>query len=341
MVKYQLSQKGSALLMALFITAISTIITMGLIERQRIDIHRSELMLSSNQTYLYTQGAVVWAKHFLSTDIYPNANNNSSNAESDTTSNNTTTAPANRANKIIKWPVVMPTQKLPDGSTVNAMIMDAQGFYNINNVQDESEQAYFIRLLKIILPSGAQQNVPDILNALLEWVSQQGQGSNINLEEYYMSHLPPYKAAHNLFTTISEIRLIKGVTPQIYNLISPYLIALPEKTSVNVNSATGPVLMALSPSTDTNYNPQLAQQLIALRDQNGGFTNVNDFTAAPLVKQLNINTKALTTTSNYFLLRVDVNYNNARMTLFALLKRKLDANNKPSVTILWQSIGTN
>lgn len=335
MVKYRLSQKGSALLMALFITAISTIITMGLIERQQINIHRSELILNSNQAYLYTQGAVVWAKHFLSTDIYPGATNN-------TPPNNAANASANSLKKIIKWPVVMPPQKLPDGTVVNAILMDGQSFFNMNNLIDINQQGLFLNLLKNILPSGYQQNIPSIVSALVAWITPPEQGTNINLEEYYLNHQPPYKSAHQLFTTVSEIRMVKGISPAIYNLISPYIIALPEKTNLNVNSAPALLVLSLSSNAETNNSAQLAQQLTALRDQKGGFANLTEFNQSSIVQQLGLGSESnFTTTSDYFLLRVEVDSKNIHMTLFALLKRKVDANNNPSAKILWQSIGTN
>ncbi len=329
---------------------------MGLIERQRIDIQRSQLMFASNQAYLYTQGAVVWASHFLQTNIYPNANgNNSTNSSSANSTPSPTPSPtsssANQAQNLIKWPVVMPTQNLADGSVVNAVLMDGQSFYNINNLQDENQQASFIQLLKNILPSSYQQNVPTMVSAIIAWLTPQAQGSNVNLEEYYINHQPPYKAAHHIFTTLSELRLVSGVTPQIYNALSQYLIALPEQTSLNVNTAPPILLLSLNATTGANYNAQQAQQLTAQRTQQGGFATLKDFNASPIAQQLGLNSQNnqntqnnqnnFTTTSNYFLLRADVDTKNIHMTLFALFKRKVDEKNKPSVTMLWQSIGTN
>lgn len=310
-------QKGSALLMALFITAIAAIISISLLDRQSIDIERTALTIEANQAYLYAQGAEIWADHYLLGNIYPTTTGN-------------TKYPWNA------WPVIMPMQKLPNGGSVTAILMDAQSLYNINDLQDENQQTVFMQFLTNLLPGAYSQNTPNIVSGITNWISPLGQNANVNLEEYYLNHQPPYQSGHTLFAMINELRLVNGVTQQVYNISSPYLIALPVTTMININSAPAMVLTTLSNTMTLSQ----AQQLVSLRNSSGGFATLGDFAAIPLVQQLALNQSNITTTSNYFLLRVDVNYYNVHMTIFSLYKRALDQKNTLYVNKLWESIGT-
>lgn len=362
-------EQGSALLMALFITAICAIITFGLLDRQRINIQRTELVLASNQAYLYAQGANIWAKDYLLTNIYPQETTASGTPQSSQPPPSAQTSPIN-------WPKVMPTQNLPNGGSVSALLMDGQSFYNINNLLNENQQSLFIQFLQNVLPNINSLNVPVLISSLVSWVSPEGQNTNVNMEESYFNHQPAYRAAHDLFSTVSELRLVSGVSPQLYNILSPYLIALPEQTPLNINTAPAIVLTSLTGVTTL----QQAQQLVAQRVSQGGFTASNNpFGQQPAATNnqqtgsngqqiapneqpgvsnpqsgtntaqtgtngqptsANQNIPTFTTTSNYFLLRSDVYFNHIHMTIFSLFKRELDANNKLSVNMLWQSIGT-
>jgi general secretion pathway protein K len=310
-------QTGSALLMALFISALAAIIGISLLDRQSIDIEKTSLSFDANQAYLYAQGAEIWADHLLMGDIYPKITGN------------------NRY-PWTSWPKIMPPQNLADSGTVTAMLMDAQSFYNLNNLLDENAQLSFIPLLKNILPNAYAQQAPVIFSAIVNWISSGEQVSNINIEQYYLNHQPPYQVAHALFTSVSELRLVYGINQTIYNILSPLLIALPQQTKLNINTAPAILLTTLS----NNITLAQAQQLASVRSNNGGYPSVEEFMKDPAVQKLGIKQTNITTTSNYFLLRVDVKFKDVNMTIFCLFNRVIDKNNKVRVNKMWESIGT-
>jgi len=45
---------------------------------------------------------------------------------------------------------------------------------------------------------------------------------------------------------VSELRLIHGIDGDVYTALAPYVSALPEGTTINVNTASVPVLMTLA-----------------------------------------------------------------------------------------------
>ncbi len=51
------------------------------------------------------------------------------------------------------------------------------------------------------------------------------------------------------FVHVSELRLVKGVSADVYARLAPYVCALPRGTPINVNTASVPVLMTLSDTT--------------------------------------------------------------------------------------------
>lgn len=221
---------GTAILMAFFITAVAAIITTAILTRQQIDITRTEVSMNASQAYLYVSGAEIWAQHLLMTDIYAKTNNEQI--------------------PLIDWPRKMPKQRLPNGGYVAATLLDAQSFFNINSLTDTTSQQGFIKLLSNVLPAVNNQTWQSLVNNINVWLTPQGQSSNVGLDEYYMNLASPYHTAHQSFTSISELRLIQGVTPKIYNAIAPYIIALPVSATTAGNNATNN-----SSTTNNNVNP--------------------------------------------------------------------------------------
>jgi len=66
---------------------------------------------------------------------------------------------------------------------------------------------------------------------------------------YYMSLPRPYMAKNDLFDTLEEILLVRGVTREIYDRIRPF-VTIRSSGKVNLNTAPREVLVALSAGTD-------------------------------------------------------------------------------------------
>jgi len=71
---------------------------------------------------------------------------------------------------------------------------------------------------------------------------------------------------------VSELLLVQGITPEVYRRLAPYVVALPQPTAINVNTAPLPVLAALSETLD----PQSLRAVLAAREQRG-FASVDAF----------------------------------------------------------------
>lgn len=301
-------QQGTAIIVALFLVGLVAVIAITMMERLNRDMRRTELLLHSIQADLYAQGSVIWA---IDTLRYHWLNQ--------------------KKNQLI--------DNLPQSSPVNIVnhyrisstIYDAQAGFNLNNLSTDESAIYFQRLLLLVDPQLESEKAQKITASLMNWLSPVTK--NINEDLYYTKLPQPYRAAHRPMASVSELRLIQGVTPQLYLRLLPYLTALPEKTAINVNTAAIPVLQSLSPTLTTDS----AKAIEAYRKQMP-FDSVDKFLNMDIVRNNNVPSDKLTVSSQYFLIKTQVEKNEQQLILYTLVQR-ISQNNKAIVRILWQTKG--
>lgn len=130
-----------------------------------------------------------------------------------------------------------------------ATITDAQGRFNLNNLLKPDgtpsgpDIAMFRRLLDILaLPTG-------LTDAALDWLDKDSQKRPTGAEDIdYMGMEQGYRTAASRFESVDELRLIMGFTPEMVDVLRDLVTALPERSSININSAPEPVFKALFPA---------------------------------------------------------------------------------------------
>lgn len=144
-----------------------------------------------------------------------------------------------------------------------------------------------------------------IVPALLDWLDEDSDVRFPNgAEDDYYTRLPtPYRAANRPLADVSELRLIKGVTPEIYAKLAPYVVAWPKILPINVNTAPVEVLMSISPGLDRTA----AEAIVHQRDAQP-FASLQSFTASPPVIGRLVLTEGLAVASGLFALqtRIDI-----------------------------------
>jgi general secretion pathway protein K len=129
----------------------------------------------------------------------------------------------------------------------------------------------------------------------------------------------PYRAANRLLVSVSELRLVKGYDPAAMELLLPHVTALPEETSINVNTATPLVLQALNAElTESDVSG-----LIVDRGETG-YENINDFLSHNSLAGLELDVD-VDVTSDFFMVLTDVIIGSSRVQLESLLERDEDA----------------
>lgn len=303
------TQKGTAIIMALFVMSIVATISIAMMGRLSIDIQRTELLLKASDANLYAQGSIAWAMDVLNTNL--------------------------KNRKVDKLTDLMPIESPVDtanGFTISSNVEDMQGYFNVNNLINDIYQSDFIKLLQTADPKLDANTATVITQAVKNWILP---ANKINpYETEYANSKPPYAAPHKAMSSVSELRLVKGMTPKLYEKLTPYITALPEVTPININSVPAAVLMSLSPSMTTSS----ATQILAQR-KSSPFKSVAQFLNLDVVKNNPINPSKLTVESHYFLIKTQVSVGQQETILYTLVVRTIK-DSKPTEMILWQTKGT-
>lgn len=305
-------QQGVVLVVALFIVVLVATMAYIMMSRLERDTRRTTLLLRNTQAEFYAQGSIAWAKEHLRADGEKIKGN------------------PNPTIMVDLIPVKSPVNEV-NGYKIVGTIYDMQSRFNLNNLTKTEAQADFKRLLQVIQPKITEQQAQDMVLAVTDWVSPaQAQTDN---SKYYMGLSPPYRAPHDLMASASELQLVKGMTPALYQALGPYVTALPVVTLINVQTAPAPALVTLSPTMTLSVATAIEQ----LREQSP-IVSTQMFTNLDVVKNHNISADQITTVSDYFLLETEVTIEDQHVLLYTLFERSIKEG-KVELTILWQSKG--
>jgi len=148
------------------------------------------------------------------------------------------------------WSRPVPPIDLGDGTALVA-IEDEERKVNLNrlvlpngNAPDEQRLAVFRRLLETL---GVD---PAVADAVVDWLDNDDAPRVGGAESSYYLGLPyPYRAKNDLFDAVGELRLVRGVTPQVFEKLRPH-VTVHSSGKVNINTAPKEVLMSLSAGSD-------------------------------------------------------------------------------------------
>lgn len=288
-------QQGVALILALLVVSLATLLAVAMTTRQQLDIARTANIIQGDQAYLYALAGENWAKRILFRD-----------------SKNTTIDSLNEV-----WATLLLPLPLP-GGVIQVQLEDLQSRFNLNNLVNDNDQpnwpAFSVlqRLLMVLdLP-------PELAAAIVDWIDsnnepQLPQGAEDNA---YLAKTPAYRTANRPLRSPSELRLITGFDTDSYQRILPYISALPTPTPININTASLPILRAVV----TDLSEAEAQAIVATR-QNQPFNSLSDFLAHEALAGLKIEANNLTVSSQYFLLTASVQIGRGKAQLSSILHR--------------------
>ncbi|MDR3492522.1 MAG: type II secretion system minor pseudopilin GspK [Gammaproteobacteria bacterium] len=304
-------QQGSAIIIALFVMSLVAVIAVTMLSRLHTDVQRTHLILNADNENLIAQGSIAWAVDTLITNWKKH-----------------------QPNQLVDHMPIYSKKDVIQGVEIESALYDAQGFFNVNNLSAEENQLGFVQLLKAVDPKIDIVLANNIAIATHDWVSP-SEKKNQELDKYYLENKPSYSAPHHLMASVSELRLVKGMSASLFFKLSPYIVALPINTKLNITSASEITLMSLS----STLTLDAAKTIIHHRNELP-FTSVANFTEYEIVKNNSITDKNnLTTLSNYFLLQTHISVGQQKLMLYTLLLRNTN-NEKPNVIVLWQTKGT-
>jgi general secretion pathway protein K len=102
-------------------------------------------------------------------------------------------------------------------------------------------QRMFIRLLQTVEIDGSFMDIGQaiaITEAVIDWIDEDDtpQGSGGAERNYYEGLEEPYAIGNRPMISVSELALVKGVTPKLYEKLLPMVTALNTSEKININT---------------------------------------------------------------------------------------------------------
>ena len=247
-------QRGVALITAMLVMALITTLTFGLEWDNSMDLRRTYVSMYRDEAIQAAYGAESWVLTILRQD-----------------SQDSTTDHLGEiwASELPVLPLGGPGDSIQ--GEIYGQIEDLQGRFNINNLVDaqgEVDQPSLEQFQRLLLALGLD---PRFAGIAADWIdADQDPGFPDGAEDsIYTGLVPPYRAANQIISSPSELAALEGMDKATLDVLLPHITALPGRTAINVNTATGPVLQSL----DENLSVADVEGLLAQR-QDTGFGDV-------------------------------------------------------------------
>ena len=298
------SQRGIALLTILVMVALATILAATIAKRQTNTSENTGYLMRQDQSLLYAKSAEAFFSELLIQD-----SDNGGNID----------------HLQENWAKPMPAFPVEDGF-ISGRLLDESGKFNLNNLLkadgsvDDSARRWFEKLLQRVgLPAELSQAVIDWQDADDETTGAMGAESN-----YYQGLDPSYLASNTRFHQVEELKLVRGFEGKNYDLIAPYVTALPEATKINMNTAAPLLLASIDPKLDLKT---LEQELKAKQAELAYFNSVEDLWKLNAFSGIEPQNKTdaaawLDSKSNYFTAQIEVVLSERKRQFSSAMMRK-------------------
>lgn len=305
-------QRGVALITAVLIVALATILATQIGFDSALEQRRSSTTLLLDQAFLVGLGAEAWAASYLKDDR--------ENSEQDHLGE--------------RWATPIPPIPI-EGGTIEGFIEDMQGRFNLNEL---------VTAEGAVSPEGLRefQNLLAALELeskwagiLADWLDSDTQPSFPDgaEDDLYTSQAPPYRAANGPITSVSELLALPGFDLERYRRLRPYVSALPIGTRINLCTAPGAVIDALSDGTkEFSVDPES----LARQREERCFPTSEDLRAAFGDDAFNRIAGRVEEKSSFFRLTALVSIGTTQMSLYSLLQRDTSGVVRPVL----RSLGT-
>ena len=305
--------RGVALITALLLTTLAGSVAAGLAWDNALDVRRTMVMLHRDQAIQVAVGSEGWVRTILRDDA--------------------TQTQTDHLEEV--WATDIPALPI-DSENVQGQIYgkieDLQGRFNVNNLIDTNgqvDQAYLEQFQRLL---AALTLDPAIADAVVDWLDPDQDETIPNGAEdpMYTGFVPAYRTADRTISNITELAAVNGMDRISFEILLPHVTALPDRTAINVNTASVQVLQSLGPNIDLST----AEGLVEVRE-GGGFADISG-TFAPLVAP-DLAQTGFSETSEFFQLKAVVQIDTVRVSLFTVFHR---VSGSGEVTPILRSLGT-
>ena len=300
------NQQGIALITILVMVALATILAATIAKKQSNTAENTAYLIRQDQSLLYAKSAEAFFSELLVQDAQDSAQVDHLGET---------------------WAKPMPAFPVEDGY-ISGELQDESGKFNLNNLvkadgtPDENVQKWFEKLLvRVGLPAELSQ-------AVIDWQDPDDQPTGAMGAEssYYQGLQPPYLAPNTQFNSIEELKRVRGFEGKNFDLIKPYISALPttQSTKININTAPALVLASIDEKLDQHA---IDDQLKAKFAKMEYFNSVNDLWSLDAFKNIDPDNKQrvmslLDVKSNYFQAHIEVMLSERKRQFSSSLMRK-------------------
>ena len=316
------AQGGAALIVALLVFALCTALVVAMeLEFNRF-YQRAANILLAEQANAYLRGAEDLAILALLADY-------DADKSRDTP----------RDDLLEMWAQTPAPYALDEGGWMAGCLRDLQGRFNLNSLAARvapaegaprftASQAQFIRLLQALgEPQLSEQDAVLITESVTDWLDRDLEPDADGAEDdFYVARTPAYRSANRPMASVSELRAVANISPEIYRALEPWVSVWPQQPApLNIHTAPATVLRSIN--TDGDLSPLSVDEGQALVEQREavGFADLEDFLASPVFAsrqgQLEEVKPLLGENTSYFLLSAEVEVADRRMRLYSVLQR--------------------
>ena len=304
-------QRGVALITAVLIVALATILAVDVGFKGYMDQRRTANAFAMDQSFEIALGGEAWASDSLRRDKIQSPKTDDFTEE---------------------WATPIPPIPLEDvGGEFEGQLEDLQGRFNINNLVafdgggnskvDPAAVKRLERLLEIL------EMETKWAGLIADWIdSDNDAGFPDGAEDpVYTSLVPAYRTANMPVTRTSELLALQEFGLERYRKLEPFISALPAGTTINVCTASPELLDAL---VEGRREFTLARETTKQSRQQRCFPNKQEFETplSPEQKTELVDGKVIDETSDYFLATIWVTLGTHRFTLYSLLYRNDGSN---------------
>jgi general secretion pathway protein K len=310
-------QRGAAVLMALFVATLATLIVSGLFYRQFVLLRTIENQQLVAQSRQLLRGALDWGRAILRED----ANRSSYDALSEPWAQPLAETHLDQLGE---------TGSIAALASIAGSMEDAQGRLNLRNLVNNGEivikELESLRRLASLLELPTQ--VADLIAQRM--LDAQGlpatddkAGDTIGGDDEQVPPLP--------LMLPRDIAGVPGVSSEAVERLAPYIVVLDERTPVNVNTAPAEVIAARVPDLSLAE----ARSLVAERERISYFNSTGEVRTRLGAKGAGVSDAELSTNSRFFFVRGEVKLERAVTRMEALVKRGAPGQGPGAVTVLW------
>jgi general secretion pathway protein K len=320
---FRAQQRGAAVLMALFVATLATLIVTGLFWSQFVLLRTIENQQLVSQSRLLLRGALDWARAILREDALR------SNFDA-------LTEPWAQPLAETRLDQLGETSALAAQATMAGGIEDAQSRFNLRNLvlaDGKVSQRDLLALRRLAQLLSVPEQTADLIalrmqTAIAPLPTTDGRSAPVLGTD---PGAPPIA-----LLLPQDLGGIAGIDAAAAKKLEPYVVILDERTPLNVNTAAAETIAARIPG----FSLSDARALVADRERVGYFRDFGD-----LMNRLNrfgrgnatdgVTTADINTLSRYFIVRGQVKLDRANTRMEALVKRGLAQSAQP-IAVLWQ-----